>query len=510
MKNYRRIKKFGAVAIAIAMIGTLSVGAFADETDAIQDENAVIDEFVVDNTSEDIIVPDFVQDLADEILEEPVETVETFEALGASGGSVEVGNLLDSTQLKITDIEISKTVVKSKQDAYTYSVVLQYEFIAATEGGEVPNVIGKQVAMVGYTFDGTAEDAAVGAVTDSNSVYAIDQVDASKGTFNIKLTSDPDSPKHVSNDAELILKIGSDAVEGGGPQAVAVSLADAVENIEFAAVYAEPSKTTYDSTSTEVEAVKTALASSITATVYDSADKSGNSAAGYATTNWAVKSGESFTGEIGSSCVFEGEVVPDDAAAGKFDAGALKVEVTVTIPALTDGTLTVTPKTVKTGDTYNVGIHELIDSIKIASGSVEDSYAVNAPGVTYEWVDGTALDTSAAGNSAQLKVTVSGESADGKFNITEKSATITITVVAAVTGTYGDVDGLNGVDDMDWMYVLDWTSGGNGFTGLDDPTSRAYKAADVDGENGIDDMDWMYILDWTSGGNGHVNINTSF
>lgn len=492
MKNYKRIKRFGAAATAIAMLGTLSVGVFADEADVVEE---TVPEVVAEEVTDETVLPEVVK----EVIEAPVAVEDEAEAVNAAPD-----NLLKSNQLDITEVTATKLAIAGTPDQYNYTINLKYKF------KEGVSADGKQVAMVGYIFDGTATDAAEGTIDDAAKVYAIDQLGAaSEGSFTVKMTSKSDAPKMVANDAVLILKIGSDAVADGGAQAVAVDLANAAEVLDFTAVYAEAETASYAATYGDtLDQVKAKLADTIKATVYANADKTGNKASGYATKDWAVKTGE-FTGEIGSKCTFEGTVVADAEAGGKFTEGDLKVTVEVTVPALTNGDVTVKPKNPKKGDSVTAGLDKFVESITVKSGNVEDTYAVNSGSITYAW-DGDALDTSAEGNKATLKVTINGVSANGKFDLTDKVVTVEITVVAAISGTYGDVDGLNGVDNMDWMYILDYTSGGNGFEGLDDPNSRAYKAADVDKINGIDDMDWMYILDYTSGGIGHENINTNF
>ncbi len=492
MKNYKRIKRFGAAATAIAMLGTLSVGVFADEADVVEE---TVPEVVEEEVTDETVLPEVVK----EVIEAPVAVEDEAEAVNAAPD-----NLLTSTQLDITEVTATKLAIAGATNQYNYTVNLKYKFKDGVSAD------GKQVAMVGYIFDGTAADAAAGSIDDAAKVYAIDQISAAaEGSFTIKITSNASAPKKIANNAVVILKIGSDAVADGGAQAVAVDLANATEVLDFTAVYAEAETASYAATYGDtLDQVKAKLADTIKATVYANADKTGNKASGYATKDWDVKTGE-FTGEIGSKCTFEGTVVADDEAGGKFTEGDLKVTVEVTVPALTNGDVTVKPKNPKKGDSVTAGLDKFVESITVKSGNVEDTYAVNSGSITYAW-DGDALDTSAEGNKATLKVTINGVSANGKFDLTDKVVTVEITVVAAISGTYGDVDGLNGVDDMDWMYILDYTSGGNGFEGLDDPNSRAYKAADVDKINGIDDMDWMYILDYTSGGIGHENINTNF
>lgn len=468
MKNYKRIKRFGAAATAIAMLGTLSVGVFADEADVVEE---TVPEVVAEEVTDETVLPEVVK----EVIEAPVAVEDEAEAVNAAPD-----NLLKSNQLDITEVTATKLAIAGTPDQYNYTINLKYKF------KEGVSADGKQVAMVGYIFDGTATDAAEGTIDDAAKVYAIDQISAAaEGSFTIKITSNASAPKKIANNAVVILKIGSDAVADGGAQAVAVDLANATEVLDFTAVYAEAETASYAATYGDtLDLVKAKLADTIKATVYANVDKTGNNASGYATKDWAVKTGE-FTGEIGSKCTFEGTVVPDNDAGGKFTEGDLKVTVEVTVPALTNGDVTVKPKNPKKGDSVTAGLDKFVESITVKSGNVEDTYAVNSGSITYAW-DGVALDTSAEGNKATLKVTINGVSANGKFDLTDKVVTVEITVVADVI--YGDVNGDNSIDMKDVGLVL------RAYLEKAELTDSQKVAADVVKDGSIDIKDVGAIL----------------
>ena len=465
MKNYKRIKRFGAAATAIAMLGTLSVGVFADEADVVDE---TVPEVVAEEVTDETVLPEVVK----EVIEAPVAVEDEAEAVNAAPA-----NLLTSAQLDITEVTATKLAIagEDKTNQYNYTINLKYKF------KEGVSADGKQVAMVGYIFDdGTAvDDAAAGSIDDAGKVYAIDQIGAAaEGSFTIKMTSNESAPKKIANNAVVILKIGSDAVADGGAQAVAVDLANATEVLDFTAVYAEAETASYAATYGDtLDQVKAKLADTIKATVYANADKTGNKASGYATKDWDVKTGE-FTGEIGSKCTFEGTVVADAEAGGKFTEGDLKVTIEVTVPALTNGDVTVKPKNPKKGDSVTAGLDKFVESITVKSGNVEDTYAVTNSAITYAW-DGGALDTSAEGNKATLKVTINGVSANGKFDLTDKVVTVEITV--AVAGLLGDANGDGSVDVMDASAV-------QMFAFFNEPLLRE-DLANVNGDDSIDVMD---------------------
>lgn len=470
MKNYRRIKKFGAAVTAAAMLGTLSVGVFADEV-APADELGIGD-FIGSDVSEDVIVPDFVKDMEEDLFTGVPIIEDDIDVLGEGEGDTPTepatpaetvdpvsGELLTSENIKITGVTLTKKAddVTAATPVYTYNAKLDYSINGVT------NVTGKQVAVVGYTFGGTDETTAAGSgLTSGSAIYAIDQIGAATtGSITLKMTDDTTAPKHVAADSTLILKLGSDVVENCAPQAVAIRLAAATDLTEFTATYAEANKASITvAPGTSQEDIISGLAEDIEITVYDSEARK-FSEGGFAAT-WALKSGETFGNQVGDSCVFEGTVQPK-ATPGNATLGTdpIKVEVTVSIAKLTSGTIEATKAEIKVGDTIpalsatptadekQALITALFgaDGIKIKNGIVTD--APTDAQLTIAWKDGTALDTTAAGNTATLVVTVAaGVTAGNKFELEAAvNAEFEFTVKAAAT--YGDINDDGSIDMKD-------------------------------------------------------------
>lgn len=482
MKNYKRIKRFGAAATAIAMLGTLSVGVFADEADVVEE---TVPEVVAEEVTDETVLPEVVK----EVIEAPVAVEDEAEAVNAAPA-----NLLTSAQLDITEVTATKLAIAGSTDQYNYTVNLKYKFKDGVSAD------GKQVAMVGYIFDGTAADAAEGTIDDAAKVYAIDQLGAaSEGSFTVKMTSKSDAPKMVANDAVLILKIGSDAVADGGAQAVAVDLAEATEVLDFNAVIAKANPDVYNADfSMTLEDVKTALADTVKATVYgkvtaegepDDSDSS-QVCAGYATKDWAVKDGDAFTGEIGSKCTFEGTVVPDNDAGGKFTEGALKVTVEVTVSALKDGDITVNVKKITEGTVISQPA-DCIESISIKgkgdNSGIADTIKISST-ASCEWVGEALTKDSKAGTTAQIKIVIPKdvESDKGLFKLAlsnDVEKTVTITVVA--DGKLGDANGDGDVDGLDAIEIQSYV--------MFDTMPARMDLSDVNKDGDVDGLDAIAI-----------------
>lgn len=483
MKNYKRIKRFGAAATAIAMLGTLSVGVFADEADVVEE---TVPEVVAEEVTDETVLPEVVK----EVIEAPVAVEDEAEAVNAAPD-----NLLTSTQLDITEVTATKLAIAGSTDQYNYTVNLKYKFKDGVSAD------GKQVAMVGYIFDGTAADAAAGSIDDAAKVYAIDQVSAAaEGSFTIKMTSNASAPKKIANNAVVILKIGSDAVADGGAQAVAVDLANATEVLDFTAVCAEAETASYAATYGDtLDQVKAKLADTIKATVYANADKTGNKASGYATKDWDVKTGE-FTGEIGSKCTFEGTVVADAEAGGKFTEGDLKVTVEVTISALTDGDITVNVKKITEGTVISQPA-DCIESISIKgkgnNSGIADTIKISST-ASCEWVGEALTKDSKAGTTAQIKIVIPKdvESHEGLFKLAlsnDVEKTVTITVEAA--GKLGDANGDGDVDGLDAIEIQSYV--------MFDTMPARMDLSDVNKDGDVDGLDAIAIQSY-------VMIDTEF
>ena len=449
MKNYKRIKRFGAAATAIAMLGTLSVGVFADEADVVEE---TVPEVVAEEVTDETVLPEVVK----EVIEAPVAVEDEAEALevdSVTGDVKDSDNLLGDTQLDITAVTATKQLIAETTDQYNYTVTLSYAF----DSEKVSDVTGKQVAMVGYTYNKGGDKAeAASKEFAAAEVFAIDQAGASAtGTFVVKLTSKSDAPKKVENDATLILKIGSDALANGGAQAVAIDLAGAKVQNAFTATkaVANPAEVSVPYGSTEAEAI--AALSGVTATV--SNDDNSNSATGYTVSDWAIKSGTKFDGAIGAENIFVGKVVRDEEDSITF-ANDLTVEVKVTISALTDGDITVNVKKITEGTVISQPA-DCIESISIKgkgdNSGIADTIKISST-ASCEWVGEALTKDSKAGTTAQIKIVIPKdvESDKGLFKLAlsnDVEKTVTITVEAA--GMLGDVNGDDKVNGRDAIAI---------------------------------------------------------
>lgn len=485
MKNYTKIKRFGAAATAVAMLSTLGTCVFADEADS---SDAVVDTPAA--VSEEITDVDALPQLVQTIIDSDTDLLGGGDDDSAATGTGDTGDTTTSTDknlfttntsLTFTEITAKKYLISETTDQYTYKVNVKYAF-----GEDI--AAGKQIAMVGYTYDGEEASTAKDTAPEAAKIYAINQVNASKtGSFDIRLTSKDGASKEVSNEAKLIIKIGTDAYSDGATQACVLDLASAVEAKTFTATTAVASTTgisvPYGSTK---EAVVAKLEDAeITATVKGA--NTGEEDTGYTVKDWALKAGETWDGtNLTGEWTFVGTVEAGEDSEITFPSEGLKVEVKVTLTALTAGDVTVTGKTVKVGDTYTAGAYELIDSITVKSGDITDTYAANSSAITYSWKDDTALDTSATGNTATLIVKIDGASAKGIFDLTGVQKEVTFTVVPAVK--YGDVNADGAIDMKDVGLTL------KAYLEKTTLTENQRLAADVNGDNEVNMKDVGAIL----------------
>lgn len=506
MKNYKRMKRFGAVATAVAMLGTLSMGVFADEPDAAEEitESVIAEEVTQPIIAEEITDETELPELVQNVIAAPVITEDDTAVLGTvvpdSGDIKDSDDLLTSTQLSIISVNATKSRVEGETDKYNYLVTLGYKFKG------VADVTGKQVAMVGYTYDNAAEEPAVAAAAalDAAKVYALDQNAAGSinadpntpdGTFKIKLsgkgsdeTTAPDyNPKRVNDNSTLILKIGSDAVVDGGAQAVAIDLSAAKLLKEFEAKSAtatgNPKITVGDSQADAIAAIENA---GITATVIG--ENPSDTAEGFDIEGWTLKEGETFSSNIvGGENVFVGKVVRDEDRAEITWTGDLTVEIAVEVKPLNAGNITVKYKSFKEGDTAPTAPAECIESITIAGigakSHIVDTFGIGgASAVVLDWVDGKALDTSKAGNTARIKVTIppNSTSAEGSFELAAEFTTEDELTVAS-SGKRGDANGDDKINGLDAIAIQRYVKFGTEPNRLD--------LSDVNGDGRVNGLD---------------------
>lgn len=134
---------------------------------------------------------------------------------------------------------------------------------------------------------------------------------------------------------------------------------------------------------------------------------------------------------------FTATVVPDESKAASW-TGDLKVNINVTLTALTTGTFSIDGKDAnvfqEAGKTYTADevanlVKAAVTAINVTSGEITDTY--DAAAATYTAADTLAADT--IGTSVDVTVKVSGESANKLFNVATDTvvATIAVKVVAA-------------------------------------------------------------------------------
>ena len=134
---------------------------------------------------------------------------------------------------------------------------------------------------------------------------------------------------------------------------------------------------------------------------------------------------------------FTATVVPDESKAASW-TGDLKVNINVTLTALTTGTFSIDGKDAnvfqEAGKTYTADevanlVKAAVTAINVTSGEITDTY--DAAAATYTAADTLAADT--IGTSVDVTVKVSGESTNKLFNVATDTvaATIAVKVVAA-------------------------------------------------------------------------------
>ena len=232
MKDYKKIKKFGAAVTAAAMFGTLGTGVFAAEeavapeevpsVPAVEEPAATLapaetDAPVVDEAPAETDAP-----VVDEA---PVETdAPAKDEAPAEEEDVDLAAekpFWDNTNLnKDTGVQVSKATASVKDGIYT--VNLAYEVTGADSNA--------QVTMLAYLFDNATGAAYAGTADvpamEDGKIRAIDQT-ANSGNISFKLALE--GGLTVTADSTLVVKMGSDAESATTAQAIIIDLAGAEE-----------------------------------------------------------------------------------------------------------------------------------------------------------------------------------------------------------------------------------------------------------------------------------------
>lgn len=237
MKNMNKMKRFGAAVTAAMMLGSLNAAVFADEdvTEEIPEAPAVTEPAPVEEPVIEAPV------LEDEITEAPAEEVtepaeeetpaveeEAPAAEEEAEGDVTLAAEGDGDVLvkdSANDSEITITGAKASLKDGIYTVTVQYAFSGVTP------VEKSQIAMLGYIFDTTAENASDVTVVEGN-IRAVDQDVATKGQFKFNLAQGTGENMTVSDKAKMVIKLGANVDGVSKAQAFFIDLSLASEGGE--------------------------------------------------------------------------------------------------------------------------------------------------------------------------------------------------------------------------------------------------------------------------------------
>lgn len=241
MKNMNKMKRFGAAVTAAMMLGSLNAAVFADEdvTEEIPEapavtepapveepviEAPVLEDETTEAPAEEVTEPaeeeaPTVEEEAPVAEEVPAEEAEGDVSLAAGGD----GNVL--VKDSANDSEITITGAKASLKDGIYTVTVQYAFSGVTP------VEKSQIAMLGYIFDTTAENASDVTVVEGN-IRAVDQDVATKGQFKFNLAQGTGENMTVSDKAKMVIKLGANVDGVSKAQAFFIDLSLASEGGE--------------------------------------------------------------------------------------------------------------------------------------------------------------------------------------------------------------------------------------------------------------------------------------
>lgn len=220
MKEFKKMKKFGAAVTVAAMLGSLSVGVFADEVDPETvevPEVPAVEESVLPEVPVVEEEPAAAPEEEAPAEEEPAEEDEIVTLAGEDEGEL-VSGADPAHAIQITEAKATLDEAKN-----LYTVILKYQFGSGVTVGE-----NSQITMLGYIFDdASATDASAVTVVEGN-IRAIDQ-QTTGGTGSIKfgLAKGDGTNMTVSDQAKMVVKLGTDVEGVANAQAFFIDLSQA-------------------------------------------------------------------------------------------------------------------------------------------------------------------------------------------------------------------------------------------------------------------------------------------
>lgn len=248
MKEFKKMKKFGAAVTVAAMLGSFSVGVFADEVDpetvevpevpAV--EESVLPEVPVVEEEPAAAPEEEVSEEAPVVEEEPEadseeeapaeeEPAEEDEVVTLAGGEDLISGADEAHAIQITGATATLDTEKN-----LYTVTLNYEFNSSVTVGE-----NSQITMLGYIFSSEQVDSedptnpSKVAVVEGK-IRAIDQ-QTTKATGSIKFglakktEASAESDLVVEGTEKMVVKLGTDVEGVTKAQAFFINLANASE-----------------------------------------------------------------------------------------------------------------------------------------------------------------------------------------------------------------------------------------------------------------------------------------
>ena len=245
MKEFKKMKKFGAAVTVAAMLGSLSVGVFADEVDpetvevpevpaveeSVLPEVPVVEEEPAAAPEEEVseeapVVEEKPEAAPEEEAPAEEEPAEEDEIVTLAGGD---GNVLVSGSSNDSAIQITGATATLDTEKNLYTVTLNYTFNGVTVGEN------SQITMLGYIFSSEQVDSedptnpSKVTVVEGN-IRAIDQqTTATTGSIRFGLAKGDGTNMTVSDQAKMVVKLGTDVEGVAKAQAFFIDLANASE-----------------------------------------------------------------------------------------------------------------------------------------------------------------------------------------------------------------------------------------------------------------------------------------
>ena len=475
MKNFKMLKKFGAAVTAVAMVGSMSVVAFADEL-----------------TSNNIATAD--------------------------GGGI-----------SITGVDVEK-------EGNIYTIKVLYETttnVEATADITMLSYVGKTKEAAGedhtFTEDQIDEDQDIPGYADETTMQIVgidqdkQQTDSANQKFvEFKVSADGNAPINVNDNMIAVIKLGGEGITA--PAAAIVNLANPAPPWEAVNASLKGIADNTLSISAKDYAQKTeidAFVASQTAVVTNGLTDDALMSAEVALTTEGISVSSSdtynqnatekqtlvYTITIGENTAIEGVTIPQDGITFevKVEVAPIPQPFTITNAKAMKNGVEVTAVNVENGTTAEEAIEAIVDAIDSvtvygANDEVETGWSAG------KWAIAD-YDGTTAGTYVATAALVEPTTGDVKGKADGTVTTVSVNVVVAepvVTGLLGDVDDNGVVDDFDWMFIFDHTSYIKDYPGLPGGIANSegdpavITRADVNKDGQIDDFDWMIIFDHTS------------